>query len=82
MSALRARGGASSQGKVEAESQPWCGTVFAFAPPLERNRPFRVDKHGRGYRKAYRTGPCRRVDQHRGVDRVFQHRVGVAVDES
>jgi hypothetical protein len=81
MSALRARGDALSQGKVKAESAR-CRTVFAFfASPAERNRPFRVDEHGRGYRKAYRTGACRRVDQHRGVDRVFQRRACVAVDE-
>jgi hypothetical protein len=80
MSALRARGSAASRGEVEAESQPWRGTVFVFTPPMERNRPFRVNEYGLRYRKACRTGSCRHVAQHRGVDRMFQHRTCRAVE--
>jgi hypothetical protein len=74
MSALRARGDARSRGEVEAELALVSDGVFV-RPPSERNRPFRVDRHGRGYRKTYRAGSCRVVDQHRGVDRVFQRRI-------
>jgi hypothetical protein len=76
MSALRAPGDARSRG--EAELAPMSEGV-CVRPPSERNRPFRVDRHGRGYRKTYRAGSCRVVDQHRGVDRVFQRRICRAV---
>lgn len=58
----------------------WCRTVFGFGPPSERNGPFRVDKHGRGYRKAYAMGSCGSVAQHRGVDRMFQRRTCRVLD--
>ena len=81
MSALRARRDAPSRGEVAQASDGASDGVW-LAPPSERNRPFRVDEHGRGYRKAYGVGSCRGVVQHRGVDRMSQRRTCRAVDAS